>query len=213
MKSVVGFVVLVGLGSFGAGCSGAQDAATKNRTFYDWTVATGSSGAVDFEQRYPPLDQAVAPPLPEYLGVTVVGGGVHLSRPKNWMLRDGVNTPGQSFVQYISPNAYSFAVYERPESTSELWRDVLQRFEDDTQSLGAKVVGKRIPMATLGSQGRAYTVERQVEAAKAPFVSHSREYILRGKTRIVLVQIVTDSEDLTAVDRELMRVVQTIEVL
>ncbi|HET9929300.1 MAG TPA: hypothetical protein VFQ35_01375 [Polyangiaceae bacterium] len=213
MKSVVGFVVLVGLGSLGVGCSGAQDTATKNRTFYDWTVATGTSGAVDFEQHYPPLDQAIAPPLPEYMGVTVVSGGVHLSRPKNWMLRDGVNTPGQSFVQYISPNAYSFAVYERPESTSELWRDVQQRFEDDAQSLGAKVVGKRVPMATLGSQGRAYTVERQVEAAKAPFVSHSREYLLRGKTRIVLVQIVTDGEDLSAIDRELMRVVQTIEVL
>jgi hypothetical protein len=176
-------------------------------------VATGTTGAVDFEQLYPPLDQAAAAPLPQYMGVTVVRGGVHLSRPKNWMLRDGVNTPGQAFVQYISPNAYSFAIYERPESTSELWRDVMQRFEDDTQALGAKVVGKRVPMATLGSQGRAYTIERQVEAAKAPFVSHSREYLLRGASRIVVVQIVCDSEDLSAVDRELMRVVQTIEVL
>ncbi|MGC4088528.1 MAG: hypothetical protein QM756_11660 [Polyangiaceae bacterium] len=211
MKSVVGFVAFVGL--FSLGCSGAQDTAAKNRTFYDWTVATGSSGAVDFEQAYPPLDLAAASPLPQYKGVTVVRGGVHLSRPQNWMLRDGVNTPGQAFVQYISPNAYSFAIYERPESTSELWRDVMQRFEDDTQALGAKVVGKRVPMATLGSQGRAYTVERQVEAAKAPFISHSREYLLRGQNRIVVVQVVCDSEDLTAVDRELMRVVQTIEVL
>jgi len=204
---------MVAVGFVASGCSGSQETATKNRTFYDWTVATGTSGAVDFEQPYPPLDLASAAPLPQYMGVTVVRGGVHLSRPKNWMLRDGVNTPGQAFVQYISPNAYSFAVYERPESTVELWRDVMQRFEDDTQSLGAKVVGKRVPMATLGSQGRAYTIERQVEAAKAPFVSHSREYLLRGENRIVVVQIVCDSEDLSAVDRELMRVVQTIEVL
>jgi len=211
VKTVVGFMVAVGF--LALGCSGSQETATKNRTFYDWTVATGTSGAVDFEQHYPPLDLASAAPLPEYMGVTVVRGGVHLSRPKNWMLRDGVNTPGQSFVQYISPNAYSFAVYERPESTVELWRDVMQRFEDDTQALGAKVVGKRVPMATLGSQGRAYTIERQVEAAKAPFVSHSREYLLRGASRIVVVQVVCDSEDLSAVDRELMRVVQTIEVL
>ncbi len=210
MKLVAG-ALLAGIATLG--CSGAQDTATQNRTFYDWTVATGATGAADFEQRYPPLDLAAAAPLPEYVGVTVLRGGIHLSRPRNWMLRDGTNQPGQAFVQYISPNAYSFAVYERPEAPSELWRDVMQRFEDDASSVGAKVVGGRVPMATFEGQGRAYTIERQVEAAKRPLASRSREYLIRGRSRIVLVQIVHEGEDLSAVDQELSRVVRTLQVL
>lgn len=194
-------------------CSGAPETARKNRTFYDWAVATGATGTADFEQPYPPLDLMDAPPRIGYRGVTVVRGGIHLSRPTNWMLRGGDNTPGQAFIQYISPNAYSFAIYERPESPLELWRDVMQRFEDDTRSLGAKIEGGGVPVATLGSQGRAYTVERQVEAAKLPLTSRSREYLLRGDTRIVLVQIVHEGEDLSSVDEELMRAVGTLEVL
>lgn len=211
VKHVLGF--LVACCCFAWGCSGAPDTAAKNRTFYDWSVATGPTGAADFEQRYPPLDAAAAAPLPEYIGVTVLRGGVHLSRPKNWMLRDGGNQPGQALVQYISPNAYAFGVYERPDAPTDLWRDILQRFEDDTQSVGAKVVGGRVPMATFEGQGRAYTVERQVEAAKRPLSSRSREYLIRGRSRVVLVQIVHEGEDLSAVDRELTRVVQTLQVL
>jgi hypothetical protein len=194
-------------------CSGAPETARGNRVFYDWAVATGATGTGDFEQPYPPLDLMAAPPLVGYRGVTVVRGGVHLSRPANWMLREGDNTPGRAFVQYISPSAYAFSIYERPESPEELWRDVMQRFEDDTRSLGAKVVASRVPMATHLGQGRAYTVERQVEAAKAPLVSRSREYLVRGASRIVLVQIVHEGEDLSAVSQELLRVIETLEVL
>jgi hypothetical protein len=154
-----------------------------------------------------------APPLVSYRGVTVVRGGVHLSRPANWMLREGDNTPGRAFVQYISPNAYTFSIYERPESSEELWRDVMRRFEDDTRSLGAKVVGGRVPLATQVGQGRAYTVERQVEAAKSPLASRSREYLVRGATRIVLVQVVHEGDDLSTISQELLRVVGTLEVL
>ncbi|MFC1643385.1 hypothetical protein ACFL5O_12015, partial [Myxococcota bacterium] len=193
-------------------CSGAPETARSNRTFYDWSVATGS-GAADFEQPYPPLDGMAEPPLVRYRGVTVLRGGVRLSRPANWRLRDGDNTPGQAFVQYISPKAYAFAIYERPESPQELWRDVMRRFEDDTRSLGAKIVGGRVPMATHRGQGRAYTVERQVEAAKLPLVGRSREYLIRGATRIVLVQVVHEGEDLSAIDQELLRVIGTFEVL
>jgi hypothetical protein len=181
--------------------------------FYDWAVATGPTGAADFEQPYPPLDLMGAPPLVAYRGVTVVRGGVHLSRPANWKLREGDNTPGRAFVQYISPSAYTFSIYERPESPVELWRDVMQRFEDDTRSLGAKVVGGRVPMGTQGGQGRAYTVERQVEAAKSPLVSRSREYLVRGPTRIVLVQVVHEGEDLADISQELLRTIGTLEVL
>lgn len=194
------------------GCGGAPETARANRVFYDWAVATGSGGG-QYEEPYPPLDLAGLPPAISYRGVTVLRGGVHLSRPVNWSLRDGDNTPGQAFVQYVSPNAYLFSLYERPESPRELWRDVMRRFEDDVRSVGARIAGGRVPIGTLGAQGRAYTVERQVEAGKVPLTSRSREYLLRGPSRIVLAQIVYEGEDLSAHDQELLRVIATLEVL
>jgi len=197
------------------GCGGAPDTATKNRTFYDWSTAAGGSGASSgqFEQRYPKLDLAEKEPNPEFIGVTIVQGGVHLSRPKNWMIREASNDPGRAYIQYISPKAYSFAIYERPDAPTELWKDVLNRYEEDVSSVGAKVVGKRVPVATAIGQGRAYTIERTVDAAKRPFVSHSREVVLRGDHRIVIVQIVQQAENLSAVEDELLRVIGTLEVL
>jgi hypothetical protein len=197
-----------------AGCGGAPDSAAKNRTFYDWSVASaGGASAGQFEERYPPLDLAEKAPNPEFVGYTVVRGGVHLSRPKNWIVREANNEPGRSFIQYTSPKAYSFGIYERPESSKEPWRDVLNRYEDDVASVGAKVVGRRVPVATAIGQGRAYTVERSVEAAKRPFTSHSREIVLRGDHRIVVVQVVYQGENLSTVDDELLRVIGTLEVL
>jgi len=96
------------------------------------TVALRSGGdnvQVEVRDHGCGFDLNAAAQNPEYLGYTVLLGGVHLSRPKTWMLRDGNNSPGQAFVQYVSPKAYSFALYERPESPSELWLDVMKRFE------------------------------------------------------------------------------------
>ncbi len=195
------------------GCGGPSEGATKNRTFYDWTVATGDAGAKEFEERYPPLDLAAQEPNPEYVGVTVLRRGIHLSKPKNWLLRDASNQPGQAYVGYISPNAYSFAIYERPEYVADPWRDMLKRYEDDTQALGAKITGKRVPVAVGIGQGRAYSVERSVEAAKRPLTSHSREYLVRGQSRVVIVQVVYEGDDLSRVNPELLRVIDTLEVL
>jgi hypothetical protein len=192
-------------------CSGAPGVAEKNRTFYDWSTAVASTTG-EFEEAYPPLDFSAAP-LGRYKGVTVLRHGIHLSRPTDWILRDGDNTPGQAFVQYISPNAYAFAIHERPESVQELWRYVMGRFEDDTRAVGAKIVGAAVPIAVHLGQGRAYTIEREVDAPKKPLTSRSREYLLRGRTRIVLVQIVHEGEDLSAADQELLRVINTLEVL
>jgi hypothetical protein len=75
----------------------------------DWPRA-----GAQYEQRYPPLDFAAGDAA--YLGVTVVRGGVRLSRPKSWALREASNEPGRAFIQYISPSAYSFAIYERPDA-------------------------------------------------------------------------------------------------
>jgi hypothetical protein len=194
-------------------CGGPSPTATKNRTFYDWAVATGDGAQDAFEQPYPPLDLAEQAPNPAYVGVTVLRGGVRLSKPSNWRMRDAANVPGQSYLSYISPNAYSFALYERPDSPLEPWREIIAHYEADTKAAGARISGKRVPMATGVGQARVYTVERDVEAAKRPLVSRSREYLVRGETRIVLIQIVHSSENLSEVDDELLRVVDTLEVL
>jgi hypothetical protein len=89
----------------------------------------------------------------------------------------------------------------------------MKRFAYDTQSLGAKIVGRRVPVAPGLGQGRAYDVTRNVDAAKAPLVSRSREYLVRGATRVVLVQIVYEGDDLSLVNPELLRAVDTLEVL
>jgi hypothetical protein len=196
-----------------AGCGGASDTAAKNRTFYDWSVSAGPAAAAQFEQRYPPLDQAEGPQTPEYIGVTVLRGGIRLSRPRSWSIREANSDPGQAFIQYVSPRAYSFAIYERPDPPTELWRNVLSRFEDDVGSVGAKIIGRRVPFATARGQGRAFTIERNVEASKRPFVSHSREVLLRSDRRVVLVQTVHEGETLAGIDEELMRVLTTLEVL
>ncbi|MFO7178370.1 MAG: hypothetical protein DIU78_006700 [Pseudomonadota bacterium] len=201
------------IGSVALACGGAPESATRNRTFYDWQVATESGALQAFERPYPPLDLPEAPPRPGYAGVSVLEGGVRLSRPMNWKLRDAGNVPGQRYVSYISPNAYSFAIYERPDPRGDDWKEVMRRYEDDAQSVGAKVVASQIPVAVAVGQGRAYTIEREVEAAKRPFVSKSREYVIRGENRIVLVQIVYQGETLTQVTDELLRVLETLEVL
>jgi hypothetical protein len=89
----------------------------------------------------------------------------------------------------------------------------MTRYEADTSATGAKIAGKRVPIATGVGQARAYTVEREVEAAKRPLLSRSREYLVRGETRIVLIQIVHSPENLAEVDDELLRVIDTLEVL
>jgi len=196
-------------------CGGGSASAVQNRTFYDWQVATagGELAQQAFEQRYPPLDLGPVGDNPEYLGYTVLRGGVHVSRPKDWKLRDGDNSAGQAFIRYISPNAYSFALYERPEAPTELWLDVMRRFEDDTRASGAKILGKRIPTSSALGQGRAYTVERSVDAPKRPLLSHSREILLRGEHRIILAQVVYEGDGLESIDSELLRVLSTLEIL
>src|SRR4051812_32033331 len=100
-------MLLLGCSWTVAGCGGAPDTAAKNRTFYDWSSAAGGgASSAQFEQRYPKLDLAEKAPAPEFIGVTVVRGGVHLSRPKNWTIREASNEPGRAFVQYTSPKAY-----------------------------------------------------------------------------------------------------------
>jgi hypothetical protein len=194
-------------------CGGAGEPPAR-RTVFDPTAANVapvdvSSGTVsELEKPYPPLDRAETPGGSPWIGVTVLRGGVRLSRPSHWTIRDAGVDPGHAYVQYVSPNAYSFAIYERSDAPADLWRDVEQRYEDDVAAAGAKVVGKRIPVATSTNQGRAYTIER-----KTPLASRSREVLVRSDHRVVLVQIVSQDPDLSRVSAEVLEVMSHLEVL
>ncbi|MEO8184162.1 MAG: hypothetical protein ABI895_35530 [Deltaproteobacteria bacterium] len=189
-------------------CGGAHRAA-KNRTFYDWSLGEGSGA---FERQYSRLDWPLHSADSAFLGVSVLDDAVRFSRPRNWRIRAASRRPLEPFIHYVSPNAYSFAIYQRRDPPGDGWQDILGRYEGDVAAVGAQVVGRRVPMATFWGQGRAYTIQRDVEAAKSPLQSHSREMILRSKQRIVLVQIVYQEQNLAAVDGELLRALETMEV-
>lgn len=203
-RSTCSAVLVFSLGACGGATQGA-----KNRTFYDWSLGEGSAA---FERKYPRLDWPVNSPDTVFLGVSVLNGAVRFSRPRNWRIRSASRRPLEPYIHYVSPNAYSFAIYQRKDPAADGWQDILGRYEADVADVGAKIAGGAVPMATFWGQGRAYSVQRDVEAAKGPLQSHSREMLLRSKQRVVLVQIVYQEQNLAAVDRELLRALETMEV-
>ena len=213
MRRVGASLFLLGLlGLLVSGCAHAPDPiAFENRVFYHYSDADADPSA--FEKRYPPLDLEEKTPNPEYIGVAVLGSTIRLSRPRNWVLRTASNQHAERFVEYISPNQYVFAIYERVDSPLDLWRDVMGRYEETTKASGADFLGSRVPVATWNAQGRGYLVQRFVPGAKAPFRNMSREYLLRSENRVVLMQIVYPTESIAPLNDELMRAVQTLEVL
>jgi hypothetical protein len=196
-----------------AGCSSTPaPVAFQNPVFYQYDTLAGSADVQALEQHYPPLDQSEAPPLPEYIGMAVLGGAVHLSRPRDWVIRSGSARPEHRYIQYVSPSQYIVSVYELVESPDETWRAVMGRYEDQATKSGAELLGRRVPMATWNAQGRAYFVRRSVPAAKAPLVNHANEYLLRSGRRVVLLQIVHHDASLDPAGRELRRVVETFAI-
>jgi hypothetical protein len=196
------------------GCRSAPEPiAFENRVFYQYDDFSVRRNAKDFEDDYPPLNLAEKRPNPEYLGKTILGGTVHISRPKNWVIRGATNKPENRFIQYVSPNEYMVSIYERVDSPEDLWRDIMNRYEDDAKKNGAEIIGSRVPISTWNAQGRAYVVKRRVKAAKQPFVNMSREFLARSEHRVILVQIVHQGDSPAPVSEELLRVIQTLEVL
>jgi len=169
-------------------------------------VEVGTAGTLEIP--YPPLDRPETPGSGSWIGVTALRGGVRFARPSHWMIRDASVDPGHAYIEYVSPSAYSFAIYERSDAPTDLWRDVQLRYEKDVESAGAKIVGRHVPMATGTNQGRAYTIER-----KAPLPSRSREWLLRSDRRVVLVQVVTQDQDLSRIGNEVLEVLSHLEVL
>jgi hypothetical protein len=194
----------------GCGAHTPDPIAFQNRVFYNYDDPNGDVSA--FEQRYPPLDLGEQTPNPEYIGVSVIGANIHLSRPKNWVVRTASNKEQERYIEYVSPNEYVFSIYERVDSPDDVWREVMARYEDTVKGDNAELLGKRVPVSTWNAQGRAYVVRRQVKAAKSPFISVSREYLARSDHRIVLVQILHQTATLKPVSDELLRVIATLEI-
>ena len=190
-------------------CGGGNRQATRNRTFYDWSLGDGSQA---FEHAFPRLDWPQQSDSPRFLGVSVLKGGVQFSRPRNWRLRQASNRPYEPFIHYVSPNAYSFALYQRRDPADDPWTEVIKRYQEDVEATGARILGGPVPVGTARGQGQAFSVERDVEAAKRPLISRSREILLRSGRRVVLVQIVHQEKDFSDVDEELLRAVATLYV-
>jgi hypothetical protein len=195
-------------------CAGAPEkVAFENHVFYQYDTLNPAQAAKALEEHYPPLDQSETPPLPEYQGVSVLGGVVKISRPRDWVIRAGSVQAEHRWIEYVSPNEYMVAVYELPgESPLDVWREVEGRYEEQAKKSGANLLGQRVPMATANTQGRGYLVQRPVAAAKGPLLNYANEYILRSDKRVVLLQIVHHDMSLAPMDAELRRVVETLEV-
>jgi hypothetical protein len=194
------------------GCGGGS---AGNRTVFDPTggiAPVDVSSNADLEHPYPPLDSPDVPGSNGWIGVSVLRDSVRFARPRQWTVRDASLEPRHSYIRYVSPNAYSFAIYERQDGSGEAWHDILQRYEGDVAASGAKIIGQHIATATPANQARGYTIERRIDA-KPPVVSRSRELLVRGERRVVLLQVVTDEESLSRIAGELLEVFSHLEVL
>jgi hypothetical protein len=209
--SSFGLAVAASLGVC-ACASGPEKVAFENHVFYQYDTLNPAQAAKTLEGHYPPLDKSEASPLPEYVGVTIMGDAVRVSRPRDWVIRAGSIEPEHRYIEYVSPNEYMVAIYELVESPLDVWREIMDRYEDQAKKAGADLLGKRMPMATDNAQGRGYFVRRPVAAAKGPLLNYSNEYLLRSDHRIVLLQIVHHGENLGPVATELRRVVETLHV-
>lgn len=199
---------LLGAMCFVLACGGASSA-TQNSTFYDWSLG---DGAQQFEQAVPELNWPRAVEEPAFVGVAILHRSVHLSRPSNWIVRNASNHPDEPFIHYISPNAYSFAVYRRRDPAEDSWAKILERFGEDVATKEAVIVGEPVPMAVGRGQGRVLSVRREVPSARHPYSGKSRELLVRDGDEVILVQIVYDSDDLSDVDMELLRAIGTLQL-
>lgn len=193
----------------GLGCAGAQQP-SNNRTFYDWSL--GDRAASEFERSLAGLNWPPQQREPDFVGVEVLQGAVHFSRPSSWLMRNASNRPEAAYVHYVSPNAYSFVIYQRPYTPGQSWSELCASYEAELAAAGSKVLGRDIAVATSRGQGRAYSIETTFKSNAGPVVSRSRELLLRGQRRAVLVQIVHQEGDLAEDGLELLRAVGTLEV-
>lgn len=179
-----------------------------NRTFY---ADSAASELQRFERPVPRLHAAQTESLPAFVGVEVLGA-IELSRPAEWRLASASQQAGGRYVRYLSPNAYSFAIYDQPHWSRLSWAELLPIFEKKVEAAGSRVAGGAVPVAVHRGQGFAYDIRFEVPAAEAPLLSRSREWLLRADERLVLVQVVRQSATFAKIDEELLQVLSTLRV-
>jgi len=192
------------------GCAGGPDPiAFRNKTFYEYGLGREGLGRDAFEKPYPPLDIAER----AYIGVQVLEGIVRMSRPSDWVMRHASLEPEKRYIEYVSPNQLIFTIYERLESPSDPWSVLQGRYEKDLEAEGGTILEKAVPTATFNAQGREYVVERGVPAPKAPFINSSREFLVRGERRVLLVQVVHQGDNPVHAAEEILPVLRSLQVL
>src|SRR5262249_48394853 len=142
--ALVGPPALVSLATalFAAGCASAPEhVAFENKVFYQYDTLNPAVAAKALETAYPPLATQEARPLPQYVGISLMNGAVHISRPRDWVIRAGSTNAEHRWVEYVSPNEYMVAIYETVESPSEPWHVVMGRYEDQAKKNGAELLG------------------------------------------------------------------------
>jgi hypothetical protein len=211
-RRALSLAFVAGLFAGGApACASRHASSPQDRVFYQSNDAVIGPAVQATEWAYPALDAPANGPVDAYDGVSLFEGGVHLSRPRAWVIRLAGGTPARRYVQYVSPHAFLFAVYELADSVGS-WANVLGEYEDEATKAGAEFLSKRVPMATANAQGLAYVVRRTVPGAKGPLVNYSHEYVVHGDHRIVLAQVVHHGEEIDGASAELRRVIETMEV-
>jgi hypothetical protein len=182
-------IVAALLGALAAGCGGSPTAPSEDEVFY-----LHQRGVIDkrfsWERYYPQLDREKGRRLPQRVGVAIFEGDVRISRPIDWYLRTADYNAEQRIISYQSPRQFVFNIYERTDPVGETWEQVLQRYEEDVEKAGSKIVAGRIPVATANAQGRSYLIKTSVDTKPAPFDNYAHEIIVRSRNRILLVQIV-----------------------
>jgi hypothetical protein len=200
----------LGIPSLLAACGGGSGS---RATVFDPTGAglpVDITANPDVERPYTPLDGATTG-QERWIGVSVLRDTVRFSRPSRWTIRDASLEPGRSYVRYVSPDAYSFAIYERGDDSGKPWSEVYAHYEADVSGNGAKAIGQRVPVSTAINQGRAYTIDRKINS-KVPVLSRSREILFRSDHSVVLVQIVTTEEDLSRFAGDILEILRRMEV-
>ncbi len=180
-----------------------------NRTFFAIDDAPGEKKTTRYEVPLARLDANVSGRA--FVGMDLLDDSVRISRPKDWALRRAAVGDRNGYVEYVSPRGFLFGIYERRDSAGN-FEDIDRRYEEDVSAVKAHLVSKEVPVATAGAQGRAYVVERSIPGARAPYVNTSREILLRGHHRVVLVEVVFEGGSLQSLAPELVHVFDTLEV-
>lgn len=209
-RSAVTLALAAALAALAAGCGGSPSAPAQDQIFY-----LHGGGVIDrnysWETYFKQLDLPATERTPRIVGVGVLQGDVRLGRPIDWYVRSADLSPQHRYISYQSPRQFIFSVYERIDSTQDTWTDVQRRYEADVASQGSQILAGRMPVATANTQGRGYLLKTKVPA-KPEYQNNSREVLIRGEHRLMLVQVVHTSDNVESIEDEITAVLRSITV-